>query len=192
MAEVHIGLDGIYKAKGNGILGTFGNTGYGAWRDIIYMVPSLIRMIREHFYYARRLYINTRQDTRDDGRINSKTNVGNNIKTGPVFIIKGIFNINGINRRRAKKTFHKLWNIWMTCFEIRITRDFTLRIQINHIRHFRNAVFAVSVHVNWVKFSSKIDTWKVIIELNKHYAGMWTSCWASISFFGTTLSRVLT
>ena len=47
------------------------------------------------------------------------------------------------------------------------------------------------MHVNWVKFSSKNDMWKVNIELDKHYGGMWTSRRASISDFGTTLSRVL-
>ena len=65
-------------------------------------------MITEHFYYACRLYINTRQNTRDEGRINSKINIGNTIKTGPIVINKGIFNIDGINRGRAKKAFHKL------------------------------------------------------------------------------------
>ena len=65
-------------------------------------------MITEHFQYARRLYINTRQNTREEGRTNSKINIGNNIKTGPIFINKGILNVNGINRGRAKKAFHKL------------------------------------------------------------------------------------
>ena len=36
------------------------------------------------------------------------------------------------------------------------------------------------------------NTRKVNIELNKHYVGMWTSREASIRYFGTTLSRVLT
>ena len=65
-------------------------------------------MITEHFQYARRLYINARQNTRDEGGINSKINIGKNIEMGPIFIKKGIFNINGINRGRAKKAFHKL------------------------------------------------------------------------------------
>ena len=36
------------------------------------------------------------------------------------------------------------------------------------------------------------ETRKVNIELNKHYVGMCTSSGASISYFGTTLARVLT
>ena len=36
------------------------------------------------------------------------------------------------------------------------------------------------------------NTRRVNIELKKHYVGMWTSRGASISYFGTTLSRVLT
>ena len=50
------------------------------------MGPSQIRMVTEQFQNARRLYINTRQDTRDEGGINSKINIGNNIKTGLIFI----------------------------------------------------------------------------------------------------------
>ena len=35
VAEVHIGLDGIYEVTCNGILGTFGNAGQGTRRDVI-------------------------------------------------------------------------------------------------------------------------------------------------------------
>ena len=35
-------------------------------------------------------------------------------------------------------------------------------------------------------------TRQVNIELNKHYVRMWTNSGASITYFGTTLSRVLT
>ena len=56
---------------------------------------------------------------------------------------------------------------------------------------FCNVELAMLVHVKWVKFSSENDTWKVSIELNKHYVGMWTSRKAGNCFSGTTLSRVL-
>ena len=143
-------------------------------------------------FYTRRLYINTRQDTRDEGRVYSKTNIGNDIETGLDFINKGRSNLDKINRDRTKTAFHRLQDIQTTRFEVRIIRQFTERIQINLICRFYNAVFAVLKHVKWVTFSSKSDTSKVNIELRKHYVRITTSSGAFIGYNGTTLSRVLT
>ena len=110
-------------------------------------------------------------------------------ETRPVLINNWRFNIEAINRDRTKNAFHKLRNIWSTCFKVRIIRKITKRIQVNL---FCNTVFAVLVHVNCVNCCSENDTWKVNIELNKHYVGIRTSSGASIIFFGTALSRVLT
>ena len=57
---------------------------------------------------ARRLHNITGQDTRDEGRIYSKINIGNNNETGPVFLNDRKFSIDKINRDKTKNAFHKL------------------------------------------------------------------------------------
>ena len=45
-------------------------------------------MVLEQFYYSRRLYINTRQDTRDKGKVDGKNeirNIANEDKTKNTF-----------------------------------------------------------------------------------------------------------
>ena len=68
-------------------------------------------MVTKQFYYIRGLYFNTRQDTRHEERVYSKLNIGNNIKTGAVFLNNGKFNTEKINKDRTKNAVQKLQNI---------------------------------------------------------------------------------
>ena len=53
-------------------------------------------MATKQFLYTRKFSINSRQDARDEGRFYSKINIGSIIKTGPVFINNGRFNLAGL------------------------------------------------------------------------------------------------
>ena len=73
--------------------------------------------------------------------------------------------MDGIIKDGSKNVFHKLREIYTRCFEVRIMRKCTERIQTNQIC---NIVCAMLVQVNFVKLSSESNTLKVNTELNKH------------------------
>ena len=59
-------------------------------------------MVTKQFQYSRRLYINTRQDTRDEGRDYSKINIGKNIETCQFSLIIEGSALTGLRGTRPK------------------------------------------------------------------------------------------
>ena len=149
-------------------------------------------MARKQFYFSRSPNINFRQDTRDKGRNQSENIIGKNFTTGPIFIKILMFNFDGISRNRTKNAFHQLQNMVTTCFENRIKRSLSLDSKSITFAILCNTVFAILVHVNCVKISSKNVTWKVNFGPNKHYTGIKSDSAASVSFSGETLACVFT
>ena len=77
------------------------------------MLPSWIKMVTKQFKYTHRLYINSRQDTRDEGKVYSKINLGYKFGTGPIFFSNWRIKIDGIKSKRIKNALlssekHKL------------------------------------------------------------------------------------
>ena len=64
-------------------------------------------------------------------------------------------------------------------------------IQIDHILHICNNIFAMLERVTFVKVSCYNNKWKGKTKIDEDYVGRKRSSAASISYFGVTLVRVL-